>query len=67
VCFVVAQPLAIPLVTAQVPITALSVYSSSTGADRGGNHIKQTAHDGSSRRQTGNGGCLSGDFPADFC
>ena len=38
-----------------------------TRAECGGNHIKQTADDGSSRRQTGDSGCLSGDFPAYFC
>ncbi len=38
-----------------------------TGADRGGNHIKQSTNDGRARRETGQGGCLSGDFPANFC
>ncbi|MNP40383.1 hypothetical protein D3C76_1340220 [compost metagenome] len=38
-----------------------------SGADRGGNHIKQATHDGRTRRKTGQGGCLSGDFPANFC
>ena len=38
-----------------------------TGAECGGNHIKQSADDGGTRRQTGDGGCLSGDFPAYFC
>lgn len=37
-----------------------------TGAKGGGNHIKQAADDGGTRRQTGDGGCLSGDLPAYF-
>ena len=36
------------------------------GAECGGNHIKQAANNGRTRFQTGQGGCLSGDLPADF-
>ena len=43
------------------------VFIFDTGAECGGDHIKQTADDGGSRRQTGDGGCLSGDLPAFFC
>ncbi|MPN03398.1 hypothetical protein SDC9_150628 [bioreactor metagenome] len=43
------------------------VFIFDTGAECGGNHIKQSADDGRARRQTGYGGCLSGDFPAYFC
>ena len=37
-----------------------------SGAECGGNHIKQAADNGGTRFQTGQYGCLSGDFPADF-
>ena len=43
------------------------IFVMQPGADRGGNHIKQSTNDGSTRRETGQCGCLSGDFPANFC
>ena len=43
------------------------VFVVQSGADRGGNHIKQSTNDGRARRETGKRGCLRGDFPANFC
>ena len=56
-----------PLVTAQVPITALrGEFVFEPGAECGGNHIKQAADNGGTRFQTSQYGCLSGDFPRRF-
>ncbi len=56
-----------PLVTAQVPITALSVYSSLIPAQSAVETTSNRPPTTGFRRQTGDGGCLSGDLPAFFC
>lgn len=65
--FVVAQPLGDPAghrPGAHHRVEGEFIFN--TGAERGGNHVKQTADDGRARLQTGDGGCLSSDLPAYF-